>query len=1042
MNKKNIYYWCITRPVGTILLSAALVLLGILAYLKLPVASLPETDFPTINVRASLAGASPQTMASSVATPLEVELSNIPGITEMISTSSTGSVSLTLQFTLDKDINVAAQEVQAALNTASRKLPSDMSSAPTWRKNNPADTPILVLSVTSPSMNINEMSDYTETILARQISQIDGVGEVLLWGLRRPAIRIHASPQTLVAADLTLQDVRETIQRASVNLPKGSIYGHSQTSMLQTNDQIFTPEEYGNLIIKWENGQPVYIKDVAKVFIGAENEFTALRTVDNALDNTVDELGISIIIRRQPGANIPATVDRIQAALPELQAMLPESINVNILNDRTRTIRASLHEVQLTLAIAVLLVIGVMALFLRQKAATLIVSTVLGVTLISTCAFMYLMGFSLNNLTLVAIVISVGFIVDDAIIVVENIHRYLEKGLSRFEATLKSMQEIGFTVFSISISLVAVFIPLLFMGGVVGKLFREFALTATSAIMISVVICLTLAPSLAALYMNPPRKKHPQTNTEPEQVNQPSDWFDSFIRFYDKRLRWVLAHTKTTLLFFFITLAISITGFFVIPKGFFPLQDTGFMSISTKAASDISFEDMYAKHMQIAEILKADPDIARFNNSVGGSSTIGNGFFMVVLNEADERKTSVHDIITRLRPQFEKIPGINVFMRAAQDINVGAGSRRAQYFYTLRTQNSDELAQWAEQLTAQLKQDPLFKDVSNDLEWDAHVYNITIDREAATQYGLTPQDIDNALYNAFGQRQINEIQTEANQYKIILSLDEQKRGQVESLDLFYLRSPLTGDMVPLSRFTKQEPPTLGAVAINHLDMQPAANISFNLEKDVSLSEAVKRMDDIVREMHMPENIFGSFQGTAQVFQDSLATQPLLILAAILAVYIILGVLYESFIHPITILSTLPSAGIGAILFLYLWGLDFSIMALIGVILLIGIVKKNGILLIDFALHAMREQKLSAQEAIHQACLIRFRPILMTTIAAILGAIPLIFALGTGAELRQPLGVTIVGGLLISQLLTLFSTPVIFLTLHNLFSKENKTEQLR
>lgn len=1018
MKQSNIYQWCITHPIGTALLTAALVLLGLLAYFKLPVASLPETDFPTIRISASLPGASPRTMASSVATPLEVELSNVPGVTEMISTSSTGSVSLTLQFTLNKDINVAVQEVQAAINTASRKLPDDMPNAPTWRKINPADTPILILSVTSKSMNINELSDYAETILARQISQIDGVGEVGLWGLRRPAIRIQTRPEVLASAGVTLEDIRQTIQRASVNQPKGNIYGQTQTSMLEINDQLFTPQEYDKLIIKWQNNKPVYIKDVAQVRIGPENEYTILRDVDT--------VGVNLIIRRQPSANITATVDRIQQALPSLKAMLPESIDITILNDRTRTIRASLHEVQLTLAITVLLVIGVMALFLRQKAATFIVTAVLCSTLISTCALMYLMGFSLNNLTLVAIVISVGFIVDDAIIVTENIHRYLESGLSLFVAIIKSMQEIGFTIFSINLSLVAVFIPLLFMGGVVGKLFREFALTATSAILISVIICLTLAPTLASLLM---RVNKPTTQQHEEQ-----NWFKRLTNAYDQKLQWVFQHQKVTIAFFLLTLLASIGGFILIPKGFFPLQDTGFMYITTRAASDISFKDMYAKHTQIGDILKADPDIERFSNNVGGNASLGSGSLMVVFKDKEVRHASVDEIIARLRPQLNKIPGIEVYMRAAQDINVGSGSRRAQYLYTLRSQDMDSLAQWAEKLTAQLKKEAIFLDVSNDLEWDAHVYNMTVDRETAAQYGFTPQDVDNALYDAFGQRQINEIQTQTNQYKIILGLDGDRRSQIDSLDLFYLRSPLNGQMVPLSVFVRLDKPSLGPIAINHLSMQPAANISFNLPPGVALSQAVTKLQTVVEEIKMPNNIFGSFQGTAQVFQDSLASQPLLILAAILAVYIILGVLYESLIQPITILSTLPSAGIGAIIFLYLWHLDFSIMALIGIILLIGIVKKNGILLIDFALHAMRNQGLTAQQAIHQACLVRFRPILMTTLAAMLGAIPLMLAFGTGAELRQPLGVTIVGGLLISQLLTLFTTPIIFLTLDKLLSR--------
>lgn len=1038
----SIYYWCITHPIGTVLLTLALVLLGALAYSRLPVASLPDTDYPTIRISANLAGASPETMASSVATPLEVQLSSVPGITEMISTSSTGAVSITLQFTLEKDINVAVQEVQAALNAAARKMPSEMTDTPRWRKLNPADTPILILSASSDTLSITELSDQVETILARQISQIDGVGDVGVWGLRRPAIRIQAKPENLVAAGVTLEDIRNAVKKTSVNQPKGTLYGDQKTSLIEINDQIFEPELFENLIIQWRDGSPVYLKDVASVRIGPENEY--------AMSWPNGKLGVGIVIFREPGTNITATVDRIQEALPDLRAMLPAGLDVQVLNDRTRTIRSSLHEVQFTLILSIFLVIGVMALFLRQVAATIIVATVLCVTLIGTCSIMYLCGFSLNNLTLVAIIVSVGFIVDDAIIVVENIHRHLETGIGAFQSAYKGIQEIGFTIFSISISLIAAFIPLLFMGGIVGRLFREFAITATTAIGISMLVCLTLAPTLAALYMKKAhkvqsaQKSSNHAASDPVQAATQKDFFSYLIGGYERGLNWVLKHQRITLFSFLLTVCISVIGLVIIPKGFFPLQDTGFMFGSTQAASDISFEDMVAKHKQLEQILLADPDIEAFNHSVGGNTSTGAGRMMIVLKDQSQRKSSVDDVIARLRPQFAKIPGISVYLRAAQDINVGAGSSRAQYFYTLRTQDTDELAFWADALTQRLKDDPLFLDVSNDLEWDAHVVNLSVDRELAAQYGFAPESINNALYDAFGQRQVNEVQTQTNQYNIILGFDETRRGNIESLDHFYLRSPLTNQLVPLKTFVTVNPPTLGAVTIKHLAMQPSANISFNLDEGVALGIATKKLEAIAQELQMPPHVFGSFQGTAQVFQDTLKTQPFLILAAILAVYIVLGVLYESFVHPLTIISTLPSAGIGAIIFLMLWKLDFSIMALIGIVLLIGIVKKNGILLIDFALHAMRNLGLPAHEAIRQACLIRFRPIMMTTLAAIFAAVPLMFGMGTGSELRQPLGVAIVGGLLVSQLLTLFSTPVIFLTMHRLFqsNKEPHTEDNR
>lgn len=1023
MTRRNVYAWCMDRPIGTLLLSFALVLLGIVAYLRLPVAPLPEADFPTIQITASLPGASAQTMASSVATPLEVQLSSIAGITEMTSTSSLGKLTLTLQFSLEKNIDTAAQEVQVAINTASARLPSDMPSLPVWRKVNPADGAVMILGVHSDTLPLTEVSDLAETVLSRRLSQLEGVGLINVIGQRRPAIRIQARPEVLAAAGVTLADIRSAVQQASVNLPKGALFGGHRVSNLEVNDQLFEPAQYDNVVVTWRNGAAVRVRDVAKVSLGAEDDY--------AQSWPDGQSGVSLLIRRQPGANIVAVADRIKQALPGLQAVLPADLNVEVINDRTRTIRSSLHEVELTLAIAIVLVIGVMALFLRQWSATLIVTLVLGVSIVSTCAVMYLAGFSLNNLTLVAIVISVGFIVDDAIVVIENIHRHLERGEDKRSAALKGVSEIGFTVVTISVSLIAALIPLLFMGGVVGRLFSEFALTLVATLVISVLACLTLAPTLAALFMKAPSH------------SQSEGFFIWLLSAYDRALGWALDHQRCMLAVFLASVALSVASFVMIPKGFFPLQDTAFIMGFTRASADVSYEEMVDRHKQLEAIFSKDPAVISYNHAIGGSTTdsIGNGRVWLVLNDPGQRDATISQVIDRLRPQLAQVPGIQISLRAVQDINLSAGQPRAQYQYVLQAQNSDELATWATTLADRLRTNPLFRDVSHDLQLDANITRITLDRDEAARYGFTARDLDNALYDAFGQRQISEYQTEVNQYKVVLELSTEQRGNAESLSYFHLRSPLTGEMVPLLAFARVEPPTSGPVVINHNGMLPAANLSFNLAPGVALGQAVAALQGTELEIGMPASVAGTFQGSAQAFQASLASQPFLILAAVIAVYIILGVLYESLVPPLTILSTLPSAGIGAILLLWAWQLDFSIMALIGLIMLIGIVKKNGILLIDFALQARRERNLSPQEAIHQACLARFRPILMTTLAALLGAVPLMLAFGTGAELREPLGVVIVGGLLLSQMLTLLTTPVVFLALERLF-QGGKRQQAR
>ncbi|MGO4705814.1 multidrug efflux RND transporter permease subunit [Microvirga sp. 2MCAF38] len=1013
----------IRYPVATTLLMVGILFAGLIAYPLLPVAPLPQVDFPTIQVSASLPGASPETMASSVAQPLERQFGQIPGVTQMSSTSALGSTSITIQFDLNRNIDAAAQDVQAAINAASGQLPKNLPNPPTYRKVNPADTPILIIAVTSDSLPLIEVDDNADTKLAQQVSQVSGVALVTIGGEQKPAIRVQIDPAKLVNKNLSLEDVRAKLAVSTVDSPKGSIDGTDRSFTIYANDQLLQAEEWNNVIVAYANGAPVRVRDIGQAIAGPENSKLA------AWSN--NKRGVFLVVFKQPGANVIDTVNRIKAQLPRLSAALPPAIKVDIISDRTQTIRASVEDVQFTLMITIALVVIVIFLFLRKLWATVIPSVTVPLALLGTFGLMYLAGYSLDNLSLMALTISVGFVVDDAIVMLENIVRHVEAGEEPMEAALKGAGEIGFTILSISISLIAVFLPLLLMGGIIGRLFREFSMVVAMAIAVSAVVSLTLTPMMASRLL-----KAENENTQHSRLYH---WMERFFAAlesgYERGLEVVLRHQFTTLMVFFATLAATVYLFVVIPKGFFPQQDTGFLQGTSEAAQDISFADMKRRQAQLGEIIGRDPDIATFAMAVGGSgggaATPNTGRVYITLKPKSERTATATEIMARLAPQLDKVEGIRLFLQASQDINIGGRQARTQFQYTLQDANLDELSQWAPKVLNKLKTLPELRDVATDQQISGTTLALEIDRDQASRFGFTPQQIDNTLYDAFGQRQITQYFTQLNSYNVILEILPELQGETESLNQIYLKSPTTGKQVPLSTFAKWTTRKTAPLSINHQGQFPAVTISFNLASNVALGQATTAIERAKRELDAPSSLVGTFQGNAQAFQASLSTVPLLIVGALVVVYLILGILYESYIHPITILSTLPSAGLGALATLMLFGFEFSLIAFIGLILLIGIVKKNGIMMVDFAIAAERGEGLSSEAAIRKAALLRFRPIMMTTMAALLGGVPLMLGHGTGSEIRQPLGYAMVGGLMVSQALTLFTTPVIYIYLDRL-----------
>jgi multidrug efflux pump len=1006
----------ILRPVATTLLMAAIMLVGIFAYRFLPLSALPEVDYPTIQVQTFYPGASPDVMTSSVTAPLEVQFGQMPGLNQMSSTSSAGASVITLQFSLDLSLDVAEQEVQAAINAAGNLLPSDLPAPPIYAKVNPADAPILTLALTSKTMQLTQVEDLADTRLAQKISQLPGVGLVSISGGNRPAVRIQANYRQLAAYGLNIDDLRTTLANANVNTPKGNFDGPSRAYTINANDQIRKPSDYNDLVVAYRNGAPVKLSDVARATEGAENTKLAAWT------NT-DE-AVIVNIQRQPGANVIEVVDRIQALLPQLRAALPSAVDVAVLTDRTTTIRASVADVEFELGLAVVLVVIVIFVFLRSPSATLIPSLSVPLSLVGTLAVMYLAGFSLNNLSLMALTIATGFVVDDAIVMIENISRFIEAGDPPLQAALKGSEQIGFTIISLTVSLIAVLIPLLFMPDVVGRLFREFAITLAVTIVISAVVALTLVPMLCAKIL-----RHRRASEMSLVARKSQEWFDALIAQYGRLLNWVLDHQPLTLLVAVGTLGLTVFLYIVIPKGFFPVQDTGLIQGISEAEPSVSFEAMAQRQQALAAAILKDPDVVSLSSFIGvdgTNSTLNTGRFLINLKPRDERRTSASDVIRRLERETQDVAGISLYMQPVQDLTIDATVSRSQYQFVLEDANPNEFATWVPKLLERLQQLPQLEDVSSNYAENGLSAYISIDRPTAARFGITPATVDNALYDSFGQRIVSTIFTQSNQYRVILEADPELQKSLSSLGQIYLpSSTATNGQVPLSAIAQVEEQT-APLEINHLGQFPSTTVSFNLAQGASLGEAVDAIKQAEQEIGMPASLITVFQGAALAFQAALGNELVLIIAAIITMYIVLGVLYESFIHPITILSTLPSAGVGALLALMIDGSDLSVIAIIGIILLIGIVKKNAIMMVDFALDAERNEGKLPREAIYQACLLRFRPILMTTMAALFAALPLMLGSGTGSELRHPLGVTIVGGLIFSQLLTLFTTPVIYL----------------